>query len=439
MIRALDTLSAAETAAIGALVSASEAFDAASSCIQFDHGLNFRKNIPGWFLAEEHGRINGIASVFAPMEGEAEISVCVAPEARGRGLGDQLFRAARAAWACEGAVRHLLVCDRRSKPGLAFADGRAAGVDHEEFTLRLREAARWDAAKRLDLRPGSPADAGAMTALLAAAFGDDEAETAAFVQASFASPSRSAFIAALGGRIAAACFIGDEGGSLSVNTLGVDPALQGRGFGMEFLCAVLEAIGREKPIRIDVDGENGRALGLYRKAGFEVERSVAYFIAKDGAMIDGLNIRDARPGDEAALARLADQLGYPAQAETVAARIVKYFGNPEERVIVAELDGGVIAWTSVALVDHFYTPRCVEISGLVVDAGLRGRGIGAALLAEAKRWAAGLGVATVRLRANVIRAEAHRFYERQGFARVKQQIVFETAAAPSGAGGAMGE
>ena len=52
MIRALDTLSAAETAAIGALVSASEAFDTASSCIQFDHGLNFRKNIPGWFLAE---------------------------------------------------------------------------------------------------------------------------------------------------------------------------------------------------------------------------------------------------------------------------------------------------------------------------------------------------------------------------------------------------
>ena len=156
-------------------------------------------------------------------------------------------------------------------------------------------------------------------------------------------------------------------------------------------------------------------------------------------MIDGLNIRDARPGDEAALARLAGQLGYPTSAEAVAARIVKYFGNAEERVIVAELDGDVIAWTSAALVDHFYTPPCVEISGLVVDAGLRGRGIGAALLGGVKRWAAELGVATVRLRANVIRAEAHRFYERQGFARVKQQIVFEAAAVPSGAGGARGE
>lgn len=144
-------------------------------------------------------------------------------------------------------------------------------------------------------------------------------------------------------------------------------------------------------------------------------------------MIEGLSIRDARPGDEAALAKLAVQLGYPTRVEAVAARIVKYFGNSEERVIVAELDGGVVAWTSVALVDHFYTPRCVEISGLVVDSNLRGRGIGATLLGEAKRWAAELGVATVRLRANVVRTEAHRFYERQGFARVKQQIVFEAA------------
>jgi len=149
-------------------------------------------------------------------------------------------------------------------------------------------------------------------------------------------------------------------------------------------------------------------------------------------MTKELNIRDARPGDEAALAKLAAQLGYPTSAETVAARIVKYFGNPEERVIVAELDGGVVGWTSAALIDHFYTPRCVEISGLVVDSDLRGHGVGAALLGEVKRWAAELGAATVRLRANVVRVEAHRFYERRGFARVKQQIVFEAAADAGG-------
>jgi ribosomal protein S18 acetylase RimI-like enzyme len=133
-----------------------------------------------------------------------------------------------------------------------------------------------------------------MTALLAAAFGDDPSETAAFVRSSFASPSRRAYVGFFENRLAAACFVGDEGGSLSVNTLGVDPGLQGRGFGMEFLCSVLDAIGGEKPILIDVDGENARALNLYKKAGFEVERSVAYFIARDDS--DGGKPPSPHPG-----------------------------------------------------------------------------------------------------------------------------------------------
>lgn len=283
MIQTIGSLSAEQAAAIGELIARSEAFDAASCCVQFDHCLNFRKDIPSWFIAAEGDRIKGIASIFAPMEDEAEISLCVAPEDRGKDMGGALLRAARAAWCRDGAARHLLVCDRRSKPGLAFAERRAACVDHEEFTLRLREAARWNAAKRLELRRGTPADAEAMAALLSAAFGDAAAETAAFVRSSFASPSRRAYVATCAGRVAAACFIGDDGDSLSVNTLGVAPELQGRGFGMEFLCAVLAAIGREKPIQIDVDGENARALSLYRNAGFEETRAVAYFRLRDGA------------------------------------------------------------------------------------------------------------------------------------------------------------
>ncbi len=283
MIRPAGSLSAKETAAIGGLIARGEAFDAASCCVQFDHDLNFRKDVPSWFISEAGDKIHGIASVFAPMEGEAEISLCVAPESRGKGVGEALLRAARAAWSCDGAARHLLVCDRRSKPGLAFAEGRAAGLDREELTLRLREAARWNAAKRLELRRGTPADGEAMVALLSAAFGDDVSETAAFVRSSFASPSRRAYVAAYAGRVAAACFVGDDGESLSVNTLGVAPDIQGRGFGMEFLCAVLGALDLARPVMIDVDGENARALNLYRKAGFEETRAVAYFRLRDGA------------------------------------------------------------------------------------------------------------------------------------------------------------
>ena len=42
-----------------------------------------------------------------------------------------------------------------------------------------------------------------------------------------------------------------------------------------------------------------------------------------------------------------------------------------------------------------------------------------------KRWAEAKGVGLIRLRSNVVRTDAHRFYERQGFTKTKEQFVFE--------------
>lgn len=65
-----------------------------------------------------------------------------------------------------------------------------------------------------------------------------------------------------------------------------------------------------------------------------------------------------------------------------------------------------------------------ELAGLVVDESVRGSGVGAALLAAAEDWARAQGFASMRVRSNVIRERAHRFYEREGYARIKAQAVF---------------
>lgn len=138
-----------------------------------------------------------------------------------------------------------------------------------------------------------------------------------------------------------------------------------------------------------------------------------------------LTIRDATGADSAALADLAAQLGYPASIESVKAGLRRYSGNPDERVIVAELSDQVVGWTSVGVIDHFYMPVYVEISGFVVDAKHRSAGVGAALMGEVKKWTKAKHLGIVRLRANVIRKDAHRFYGREGFLKVKEQFVFE--------------
>jgi GNAT superfamily N-acetyltransferase len=122
---------------------------------------------------------------------------------------------------------------------------------------------------------------------------------------------------------------------------------------------------------------------------------------------------------------LAGQLGYPCEPADVGRRIRKYEAETEEALFVAEKDGRVVGWTSCGIADHFYTPLYAEISGLVVDAAERGAGIGARLIAEVEAWARGKGVEILRLRANAIRTEAHRFYLREGFEKKKTQIVFE--------------
>jgi GNAT superfamily N-acetyltransferase len=142
-------------------------------------------------------------------------------------------------------------------------------------------------------------------------------------------------------------------------------------------------------------------------------------------------IREARLDDAGPLARLAVQLGYPCSVEAVELRMGRYLGNNDERIIVAELDGSVVGWTSIALVDHFYTPLYAEISGLIVDEKRRGYGIGALLLEEAKAWAKARGVDTLRLRANALRKDAHRFYIREGFIKSKEQFVFDMSVGPA--------
>lgn len=69
--------------------------------------------------------------------------------------------------------------------------------------------------------------------------------------------------------------------------------------------------------------------------------------------------------------------------------------------------------------------RTAELAALVVTASARGKGVGERLVDAVASWARSSGFASLRLRSNVVRVNAHRFYERLGFTRSKQQVVFD--------------
>lgn len=137
-------------------------------------------------------------------------------------------------------------------------------------------------------------------------------------------------------------------------------------------------------------------------------------------------IRTVTIADAAEIARLSAQLGYPAPIETFAARLQRLLDSPVHAVLVAARDADQPLAGFIALEQRITLESGgrVEIVGLVVDAEARRGGIGRSLVAAAERWTGDHGLDEVFLRSNVVRPEAHPFYEGLGYVRTKTQHAY---------------
>jgi GNAT superfamily N-acetyltransferase len=139
-------------------------------------------------------------------------------------------------------------------------------------------------------------------------------------------------------------------------------------------------------------------------------------------------IRAARTHDAAAIAALGDQLGYAASRQQIATRLAGIEAERASHVLVAEdASGNVIGWLHVAARTQLTEEACAEILGLVVDERARGAGVGADLIRAAEAWARAEGCTRIRVRSRDTRERAHRFYQREGYARSKVQLVLHKA------------
>jgi uncharacterized protein (DUF952 family)/N-acetylglutamate synthase-like GNAT family acetyltransferase len=131
-----------------------------------------------------------------------------------------------------------------------------------------------------------------------------------------------------------------------------------------------------------------------------------------------LAIRPATAADSRAIARLLGQLGYPAAAEEVAARLAALEGSPSDAVLVGVLEGRPVASAGLHILPYFHNgERVCRLSSLVVEDGYRDLGLGDQMLRAVERWAAERGCQAVELTSAERRAAAHRFYEARGYRR----------------------
>lgn len=145
-----------------------------------------------------------------------------------------------------------------------------------------------------------------------------------------------------------------------------------------------------------------------------------------------VSVRPMTETDLADVARLATQLGYPSTPEQVERRFRSIQAAPDSHVAVAVGESGaVVGWIHVFGNRLLESEPDAEIGGLVVDASVRGRGVGTALVAAAEAWARDRGYPVVSVRSNIVRKEAHEFYQERGYGIVKTQVKFrKTVARP---------
>jgi len=145
-----------------------------------------------------------------------------------------------------------------------------------------------------------------------------------------------------------------------------------------------------------------------------------------------VTVRPMAAHDLAQVAELSDQLGYPVTSQELERRFSTIAREKTQALFVAEAEGRVVGWTHVYATHLLESPSFAEIGGLVVRAGSRRIGAGRALVEAAGRWAREQELGRVRVRSNVLRTEAHRFYPACGFKLIKTQHNYEREIAQPG-------
>jgi GNAT superfamily N-acetyltransferase len=142
-----------------------------------------------------------------------------------------------------------------------------------------------------------------------------------------------------------------------------------------------------------------------------------------------VKVRQAMPEDVPALVAMFQELDRmqadwrvftprPGFFDEVGEKYREAMNNPDAVVLLVEDDEGEavgMAYGEARTPSRFSDERALELSGVVVRAGYRGRGVGRELVQEAARFAGERGIAWIELKSFSPNRGAMEFWENLGF------------------------
>lgn len=137
-----------------------------------------------------------------------------------------------------------------------------------------------------------------------------------------------------------------------------------------------------------------------------------------------IRLRTIALEDTTTVHRLSGQLGYDLAVEQTREQIAAVLQRNDHCAFVALLNDNVVGWIHAFIAITIESKPFVEIGGIVIDENYRNKGIGETLVNKIKEWALERSIPSLRVRSNVKRQAAHRFYFKAGFKEIKEQKVF---------------
>ena len=137
-------------------------------------------------------------------------------------------------------------------------------------------------------------------------------------------------------------------------------------------------------------------------------------------------IRHIDVRDAAQVCTLIQQLGYERSLRDVVGWIESLAKNQEgQAAFVAELAGEIVGWIEISIQHRLQSAPYALIGGLVVKEGFRNQRLGLRLCQHSEVWGWQHGASVIRVTSRSTRADAHRFYLRNGYGVSKISHVFE--------------
>jgi GNAT superfamily N-acetyltransferase len=137
-----------------------------------------------------------------------------------------------------------------------------------------------------------------------------------------------------------------------------------------------------------------------------------------------ISVRPMVSLDVPAVKGLLFQLGYFLEFEEVRRRYRIVAVSVDHVVLVAEQLGLIVGFCHIYGRPALDKPPEAVVQVLVVDETSRGGGVGKAMMRAAEGWAVDRGFTSIALASDIVRAQAHEFYDSIGYRHFATSHLF---------------